>query len=89
MKKYEKNTLIEDLDISFRSKNALHKANIVTVKDLLNYDKKKLYTIKNLGKKSVEELLKIINSFVALCVRIVVVMIKNMYNMITIIIWGG
>lgn len=63
MKKYNKNDLIQDLEISIRSKNALQIENIKTVGDLLNYSEKDLYNIQNLGKKSINELLSIINSF--------------------------
>lgn len=63
MKKYEKSDLIENLDISIRSKNALQSENIKVVEELLNYSEKDLYNIQNLGKKSIDELLSIINSF--------------------------
>lgn len=63
MKKYNKSDLIQDLEISIRSKNALQSENIKTVEDLLNYSEKKLYNIQNLGKKSIDELLEIMNSF--------------------------
>lgn len=63
MKKYNKSDLIQDLEISIRSKNALQAESIKTVEDLLNYSEKKLYNIQNLGKKSIDELLEIMNSF--------------------------
>lgn len=63
MEKYKKSDLIESLDISIRSKNALQIKNIKVVEDLLNYTETDLYNIQNLGKKSINELLSIINSF--------------------------
>ncbi|MDR3342321.1 MAG: hypothetical protein LBT14_05945 [Treponema sp.] len=48
---------IEVLNLSVRSTNALSNAGISTVGMLLAIDRKALYDIKNLGKKSVEEIL--------------------------------
>ncbi|MGL5125239.1 MAG: DNA-directed RNA polymerase subunit alpha C-terminal domain-containing protein [Fusobacteriaceae bacterium] len=63
MVKYKKSDLIESLDISIRSKNALQIKNIKKLEDLLKYSENDLYEIQYLGKKSINELLIIINSF--------------------------
>ncbi|MGL6099843.1 MAG: DNA-directed RNA polymerase subunit alpha C-terminal domain-containing protein [Fusobacteriaceae bacterium] len=63
MKNYKKTDSIENLDISIRSKNALQIENIKILEDLLSYNEQDLYQIQNLGKKSIDELLNIIDSF--------------------------
>ncbi|MCM8819021.1 MAG: DNA-directed RNA polymerase subunit alpha [Candidatus Omnitrophica bacterium] len=47
---------ITDLKLSTRIYNALENKNIKTLKDLLNVPKEKLEEMKNLGKKSIEEI---------------------------------
>lgn len=47
---------ITDLDLSVRSYNCLKSSNIVTIGDLLSYDKGSLMKIKNFGKKSLTEI---------------------------------
>ncbi|MGL6167317.1 MAG: DNA-directed RNA polymerase subunit alpha C-terminal domain-containing protein [Fusobacteriaceae bacterium] len=63
MEKYNKDDLIQNLEISIRSKNALQLENINTIRELLDYNQQTLSNIQNLGKKSIDELLEIINSF--------------------------
>ena len=46
---------IEELDMSVRSFNCLKRAGIDTVGQLLDYPKDKLPQIRNIGKKSYEE----------------------------------
>lgn len=50
------NMLIDAIGLSVRSVNALHRADIHTVNDMLNCTEESLYRIKNLGKKSIEEI---------------------------------
>ena len=50
---------IEQLPLSVRSSNALKKSNIVTVEQLLGLDADMLFEVKNLGAKSVTEILTI------------------------------
>lgn len=56
-------TPIEYLEISVRSYNALKKANINTLKELLALNITDLYEFRNLGKTSVNELMQIINTY--------------------------
>lgn len=56
------NTPIEKLGLSKRSYNALTKYGIKYFEELLEYDEYSLFQIPNLGAKSVEEVLQIINS---------------------------
>lgn len=63
MESYKKNDLITELEISIRSKNALKSKDINTVEDLLNYTEKEIYNIRNLGKKSIYEILNIFSFF--------------------------
>ena len=46
---------IEDLDLSVRSYNCLKRANINTVADLLQRDEEEMMKVRNLGRKSLEE----------------------------------
>ena len=48
---------IEEIGLSVRSYNGLHKAEIKTVEDLLKLDEERLYRIRKLGRKSVDEIL--------------------------------
>ena len=52
---------IQDLDISVRSLNVLKKAKINTVDELLKYRESDLYKFRDLGKKSIIELIKELN----------------------------
>lgn len=54
---------IESLGFSTRTYNALKKEGILTIKDLLSYDKNNLRKIPLLGKKSLEEIETILKSF--------------------------
>ena len=47
---------IDTIGLSVRSTNALHRANVHTVGDMLNYSTESLSQIRNLGKKSIEEI---------------------------------
>ncbi|WP_461205031.1 DNA-directed RNA polymerase subunit alpha C-terminal domain-containing protein [Clostridium sp. DL1XJH146] len=51
------NIMIEELDLSPRSYNALKRAKIQRVKQLIELDYEKLISIRNMGKKSVSEIL--------------------------------
>ena len=50
-------TTIEDLDFSVRAYNCLKRANIHTLQDLVNKDESEIMKIRNLGKKSLKEVL--------------------------------
>jgi len=50
------NKSIEELDFSVRSYNCLKKSNINTLRDLINYSPMEVIKIKNLGKKSLDEI---------------------------------
>ena len=50
-------TSIEDLDFSVRAYNCLKRANIHTLQDLVNKDESEIMKIRNLGKKSLKEVL--------------------------------
>ena len=50
------NKTIEELDFSVRSYNCLKKSNVNTLRDLVNYSPMEVIKIKNLGKKSLEEI---------------------------------
>jgi len=50
------NKTIEELDFSVRSYNCLKKSNINTLRDLVNYSPMEVIKIKNLGKKSLDEI---------------------------------
>lgn len=52
---------IETLNLSVRSYNCLKRANKNNIKDLLNMTTEELMGIKNFGKKSAEEVIKILN----------------------------
>ncbi len=49
---------IEELDLSVRSYNCLKRANINTVEDLINKTEDDMMKVRNLGRKSLEEVLK-------------------------------
>ncbi len=50
-------TLIEDVDFSVRTYNCLKRANINTVQDLINKSQDDMMKVRNLGKKSLEEVI--------------------------------
>ena len=47
---------IEELDLSVRSYNCLHRAGVYNLQDLAEMDEKKLMKVRNLGRKSFEEI---------------------------------
>ncbi len=51
-------TEFSDLNFSVRTYNCLKRAGIITVEDLLNYPEEKISSIRNLGERGVEEVLK-------------------------------
>jgi DNA-directed RNA polymerase subunit alpha len=51
------------LDFSVRSYNCLKKSNINTLKDLLAYSNEEIIKIKNLGKKSLDEIKEKIDKY--------------------------
>ena len=53
---------LEDLDFSVRSFNCLKRAGVVTVEDLLKLTEEDLMKVRNLGRKSLEEVIKKIES---------------------------
>ena len=50
------NKTIEELDFSVRSYNCLKKSNVNTLRDLVNFSPMEVIKIKNLGKKSLDEI---------------------------------
>ena len=54
---------IEDLDLSVRSFNCLKRAGINTVEDLTNKSEEDMMKVRNLGRKSLEEVIAKLNSF--------------------------
>jgi len=57
------NKTIEELDFSVRSYNCLKKSSINTLRDLINYSPEEVIKIKNLGKKSLDEIREKINKY--------------------------
>ena len=53
---------IEDLDMSVRSFNCLKRAGIDTVEDLINRTEEDMFKVRNLGKKSLEEVIQKLHS---------------------------
>ena len=53
---------IEELDLSVRSFNCLKRAGINTVEDLINFTEEDMIKVRNLGKKSLEEVISKIAS---------------------------
>lgn len=53
-----KEIAIEEIDLSVRAKKALQGKGVITVGQMLEYTEEKLYRIRNLGAKSVTEILK-------------------------------
>lgn len=54
---------IEDMDLSVRSYNCLKRANINTVEDLTKRTEDDMLKVKNLGRKSLDEVINKLNSF--------------------------
>ena len=52
------NMSVEDLDLSVRSYNCLKRANIHTVEDLTKRTEDDMLKVRNLGRKSLEEVVK-------------------------------
>ena len=53
---------IEELDLSVRSFNRLKRAGINTVQDLINKSEEDMMKVRNLGRKSLEEVVSKLNS---------------------------
>ena len=53
---------IEELDMSIRSFNCLKRAGIDTVEDLINRTEEDMIKIRNLGKKSLDEVIQKLHS---------------------------
>ena len=53
---------IEELDMSVRSFNCLKRAGIDTVEDLINRTEEDMIKVRNLGKKSLEEVIQKLHS---------------------------
>jgi len=53
---------IEDLELSVRSFNCLKRANISTVEDLVNKSQSEMMKVRNLGKKSLDEVINKVHS---------------------------
>ena len=54
---------IDELDLSVRSFNCLKRAGINTVEDLINKSEEEMMKVRNLGRKSLEEVIAKLNSF--------------------------
>lgn len=54
---------IEELDFTVRSYNCLKKSDVNTLRDLIEYSPEKIIKIKNLGKKSLDEIKERINKY--------------------------
>ena len=53
---------IEELDMSIRSFNCLKRAGIDTVEDLISKREEDMIKVRNLGRKSLEEIIQKLNS---------------------------
>ena len=53
---------IEELDLSVRSFNCLKRAGIDTVEDLINRTEEDMIKVRNLGRKSLEEVIQKLHS---------------------------
>jgi DNA-directed RNA polymerase subunit alpha len=60
------NISIDTIGLSVRSVNALHRIEVHTVGDMLQYDENRLLEVRNLGRKSVQEILSKIEEYKAL-----------------------
>ena len=58
-----KNISIDSIGLSVRAVNALHRIEVHTVGEMLQYDEEKLMNVRNLGQKSVQEILGKINEY--------------------------
>ncbi len=54
---------IEDMDFSVRSYNCLKRANIHTVEDLISKTEEEMLKVRNLGKKSLDEVIQKLEAF--------------------------
>ena len=54
---------IDDMDLSVRSNNCLKRANILTIEDLTKKSKEDMLKVKNLGSKSLDEIIKKLQSY--------------------------
>ena len=54
---------IEDMDLSVRSNNCLRRAGILTIDDLVKKSKDDMLKVKNLGSKSLDEIIKKLQSY--------------------------
>jgi len=61
-KEYILKMTLEELDMSIRSFNCLTRAGIVTVEDLINRTEEDMIKVRNLGKKSLDEVIYKLNS---------------------------
>ena len=61
-----KNISIDSIGLSVRAVNALHRIEVHTVGDMLQYDEEKLMNVRNLGQKSVQEILGKINEYLGM-----------------------
>lgn len=57
------NISIDAIGLSVRAENALHRIGVHTVADMLQYDEEQLLQVRNLGQKSVREILNQIKKF--------------------------
>lgn len=58
-----KNISIDSIGLSVRAVNALHRIEVHTVGEMLQYNEEKLMNVRNLGQKSVQEILGKINEY--------------------------
>ena len=54
---------IEDIDLSVRAVNALRRIGVRTVGQMMDYDEERLLQVRNLGQKSVKEILAKIEEY--------------------------
>jgi DNA-directed RNA polymerase subunit alpha len=54
---------VDELDLSVRSTNSLKNASILTLRDLVSRSEKEMLETKNFGKKSLEEVLEVLETF--------------------------
>ena len=54
---------IEDIDLSVRAVNALRRIGVRTVGQMMDYDEERLFQVRNLGQKSVKEILAKIEEY--------------------------
>ena len=78
---------IEELDLSVRSYNCLKRAGINTVEELANKSEDDMMKVRNLGKKSLEEVIQKLeknNNFQAIVRNLIEFYRKDMNNIVTI-----